>query len=170
MKFKVLKGTPLFDKLNSLGEEMTEYNKAAFDLVKKLGYTRMRGKSNVLAGGISSIEIKGGKPVGWRNAYSGVRDEYFPAKLKANKMLLAEIDALPVVEYDDLNKILNFDWRTSSSRNISFHPGIHWGKKEILIDVSRHYTSYKPVKGMIEILESEYMKLVKKLESENKKK
>ena len=52
MKFKVLKGTELFNKLSDLEKEMKRCNSLAFDLIKELGYTEMRGKFNTLAGGI----------------------------------------------------------------------------------------------------------------------
>jgi len=166
MKFKVLKGSDLYKKLDAVRKRIAECNNAALDLVNKLGYKKLRGKTSVLAGGISSIEILGGKPEGWRDNYWGVRNEYFPKKNKANKELLASIDALPIVEYDELNNILNFNWHASETRHISFHPGIYWRKKEILISVSENYNNYKPVKGMIEILESEF---IRKTKEEKKK-
>lgn len=158
MKYKVLKGTDLFKKLDALRQRMTDCNNAAFDLVKEIGYKKMRGKNMVLAGGISTIEIPGGQPNGWRKNHWGLKDEYYPKKNKANKELLARIEALPVVEYEELNEILKFDSHDSDSNKMSFHPGVYFEKKEILIDISRHYRRYKPVKGMIEILESEFLR------------
>lgn len=168
MKFKVVKGSELFDKLTSLKKEMIRCNNAAFNLVKKLGYSRMRGRAGVLAGGISSIEIKSGQPEGWRKAYSNrVSNEYFPAKIKANKDLLDKINALPILEYDALNDLVDFDWRDCDSRFISFNPGVYWQQKVILIDISSEYSKYKPVEGMIEILDSEFQKI--KNEADKKK-
>jgi hypothetical protein len=174
MKFRVNKGTPLFDKLILLQEKMWDCNNAAYDLVKKMGYKRMRGRGMVLAGGISTIEILGGKPEGWRDNTYGVSNEYFPKKNKQNKEILAKIKALPVVEYRELNDLVNFDMHDTKSNRISFHPEIIWGDDAILIGISSQYENYKPVKGMVEILESEYnlikFKMDKKRKNEKKRK
>lgn len=159
MKFKILKGTPLFDKLIDVKTKIRDCNAAAFALVKEMGYERMRGKEMVLAGGISSIEIKGGKPDGWRVAFAEkTKDEYFPSKLKQNKEILSKISALPVVGYEELNDILDYDFHKHEGKRLSFHPAVIWKEDFILVSVAE-YMYYQPAKDMVEILESEYMKL-----------
>ncbi len=170
MKFKVLKGTPLFKQLTAVKKEMVRCNDAAYEIIKEFGCTQMRGKFGVIAGGISGIIFQNGKkpPEGWR--YTGESfNEYMPKKnVSANKELNKRIKELPIVEYDALNDPLNFDWHDNDgSRKVSFHPGIKWKNNYILIDVSKHYPRYKPQEGMIEILESEYNKLA---EEKKKKK
>lgn len=158
MKFKILKATKLFKLLIELQNEMKRCNKLAYDITESLGYKSMRGKFGTLAGGISSIVIEDKKPNNWRKCNTGSK-EYFPMKRKANEDLLNKISALPVVEYDDLNKLVKFDPFDREGRHINFHPGISWHKNYVLISISDYYTRYKPVKDMIEILESEYNKL-----------
>ncbi len=160
MKYKVSKGTELFKKLDDFEKEMKRCNKAAFDLVEQLGYKTMRGKYATLAGGISSIVIEGTAPPLWKKCANGSK-EYFPMKRNANKELLEKIRALPIVEYDDLNKLLKYDpWKRKNAddRRISFHPGFICRKGYFLISVAS-YVKYKPLPGMVEILESEYEKL-----------
>jgi hypothetical protein len=169
MKYKVEKGTKLFEKLDALGDRMMEVNKAAFTLVKEMGFKEFHtaGTGFVFAGGISAVRSKT-KPEGYVYAFGpSEREAFFPKKNKANKELLAKIEALPIIKADELNTLVNFDpfadtpaVTRTGGRNISFHPGISWGKEYILIEVSHHYEeSYKPAKDMIEITTSEYQKL-----------
>lgn len=168
MKFKVLKGTDLFKKLDDFRKEMVRCNKLAFDIVEELGYKQMRGKYNTIAGGISSIVIDGTPPANWKQV--GYK-EYFPMKRKVNKELLDRIAKLPVVDGDDLNKILKynpFNRKDPDDRRMSFHPGINWGDAYILIDVSNG-NNYKQLPDMIEILDSEFSTLTQALKKSKKK-
>lgn len=168
MKFKVLKGTELFKQLDNLKKEMNRCNKLAFDFVESLGYKSMRGKFNTLAGGLSSIIIEAGHPKDWRKCEG--KHEYFPMKRKSNKELLDKINSLPIIVDDDLNKILNFQpWgKRKNERHLNFHPAVQWSDAVILVDVSSNYVSYKPFADMIEILDSEYLKLQTKIDEKNK--
>jgi hypothetical protein len=163
MKFRVNKGTRLYDSLVEISEEANRCQNEAAKLVKKLGYRRHRQKSMVLAGGISSIEIPGTPPPGWRKAYAGkVEGEYFPSRRKQNKELLDKIATLPVIEYSRLNGLIKFDPYNSKNNRVCFHPAIAQNKNFFLISIPS-YMRYKPVKHMTEILESEYEKLLKKI-------
>lgn len=164
MKYKVLPSCDLYTALTAIQLKMVECNNAANTFVKGLGYERFRLSSyrnghQVIAGGVSSIEILTGKPEGWRKAVG--HKEYMPSKLKKNKDLLDKIAALPFVTNSEITDLLKYDWRNttkSAGNRISFCPGVIWKKKLILIDVA-DYVKYKPVAGMVEILESEYQKL-----------
>jgi len=165
MKFKVEKGTPLFDKLKDLGERMKAANKEAFSLCTEMGFKQMRPAPHALAGGISSFYSKT-KPTNFVctvNAKSP--NDFFPKRrVNANKELLARIDKLPVIDYNELNKLINYDgWNSDKfnergGRYVSMHPGISWHKDHVLLDVAE-YVKYKPVKGMVEITVSEYNKI-----------
>lgn len=173
MKFKVLKGTKLFDQLTKVGEDIREADNTAYKLGKELGYKSIRGGRHVLGGGISAFQSSE-LPKGWKYAYpKSDREAVFPMNKKVNKELLDRIAALPKVEHEALNKILKFDpWKHNDkayngdgSFKIQWYPGIQWKDEYVLLDVSE-YMVYKPVKDMIEILESEYEKLSK---AKNKK-
>lgn len=170
MKFKVLKGTPLFDQLTVIEKKIDSCNKATRLLVERLGFKQFYKKNFVLAGGFYGLIPLDGKtkPDGYSWAFNDrTGNAVMPAKRKANAEILAEIKALPTVEYDELNKVLNYDdsisRRPGSSHGVvtSFCPGVVWKKNFILVNVPVYSGKYKPPVGMVEILESEYTKLSK---------
>lgn len=85
---------------------------------------------------------------------------------------MKRIAALPVVEYDELNTIFNYDdsmsYRPSDrghGQAMNFTVGLDKSEDgTYLVDVPDYSGKYKPVDGMIEILESEYLKLSQKYE------
>lgn len=168
MKFKIMKGTPLFDKLREVGDKMKAANKEAYALCTELGFKQMRPESMVLAGGISSLYAKT-KPEGYAFAFNPSKspNDFFPKRNKANKEIIERIKALPKVEHEELNNPIKYDgWKSNkynergSGKHVSLHPGISWHKNFILISVAE-YIDYKPVKDMIEITVTEYKKLEK---------
>jgi hypothetical protein len=163
MKYKILKDTPLFNSLVDMLLKMKECKKAAGDLVGELGGTgEYIPRVDVLSGGIEGIAMEN-RPEGWSRAYpnhySGL---YFPQRrLKQNKEVLQKIDALPVVEKDYFNSLVNFKQQTvETGRKIKWlnNPGIDWKKELILIDVDPD-AKYTPAAGMIEVTMSEYKAL-----------
>lgn len=172
MKFKVLKGTELFEKLSALGDNIKECDNKSFELAKELGFKNCYGKSFLLAGGLYGlIPIDGKtKPEGYAWAFNDrTGNAVMPIKnRKANKEIIDKIDSLPTVEYDELNNLVNYHRALSNKPNetggtrFSFHPAINWTKEFILIDVPvSNGRKYRPAKDMVEILESEYQKLKK---------
>jgi hypothetical protein len=164
MFYKILPGSPLFDRLTKLKEKMYECNNKALDFAKnEMGYSTIRGGHHVLAGGISAIQSKD-KPKGYKAAYKGRDVEaWFPADTTKNAELLARIKALPVVEHEDLNKLVKYDsWSANETDNrICFYPATHFSAKYILMKFPDFVTNYKPTKDMIEITNLEYDKLFK---------
>jgi hypothetical protein len=165
MKFKVLKGTKLFDILDKIGDDCMVATREARKIVEELGFEKWRQQTFCLAGGISAFHAPKGKPDGYVYAYSNRdRTAVLPKKIKSNKELLERIEKLPEVKYEALNKPLNYDGFKSDKFNergakyISMAPGIVWRKNYILLDM-HDYIDYKPVKDMIEITTSEYKKL-----------
>lgn len=157
MKFKVLKGTPLFDKLSNARKEMRRCNKAALALIKELGYESGRRKGHCLSGGISCFKINGEKPKGWRKQSDG----YFPSPIKKNAEVLAKIAALPIAEYSLINEPLNYRWNDQeleAGNTFQFCPGVCWKNDYILIHIGE-LNRYAPVADMIEILDSEFKAL-----------
>lgn len=166
MYFKVDKKSDLYDKLKVIQIRMKVANKASLDLATRLGFKQWRGESNMtIAGGIVSFYSKA-KPDGYRYTYgSDMPNDFFPKKIKANKELLAKIEALPTVSSFDFTDLIKYDWRKCSEetgvrhgqKRVLFTPGLSFPKNgEILINVPEWITKYKPVLGMIEILSTEY--------------
>lgn len=153
MKFKVLKGTELFNKLSALDEEVNRCVRASQNLVESLGYKQFRPAYWTINGGISSIIIPGGKPAGWKNAHKDYTGEYMPAKNKGNKELLDKIAALPVVTYGSLNSLVGLDTPWG-------HPGFSVYDDYALINFSeKQIKSLTSTSDMIEITHSEWVAL-----------
>lgn len=167
MKFKVEKKSKLLSDLIALRTNMFAANKSAFALAKQIGFSKIRIRSMVLAGGISSFHAEN-KPVGFGYTYSSKEPtDFFPKKLKVNKDILQKINDLPVVQHDALNKLIKYDgFKMRVGKKISFHPGFAFTKNTVLFDMDDDL-DYKPVKGMVEITTSEYKKLLE-VKSKNK--
>jgi len=170
MKYKILKGTKLFDQFIELKKKMVTAKKAAKELVKEVAPvdTEWYAPHESIAGGVDAFIIPGGKPDGWVNAYiPHEKDVYRPKKTLANKELLDKIANLPVVSTSDFNSIIKYDWRKTGAKKqlgrriTSYSPGFDIRANYVLIDVSEHAPNYKPVPDMIEITVSEYNKLSK---------
>lgn len=153
MKFKVLKGTKLHAELGKLWEEMCAANKAANDLINRLGYDSYRPSGLCIAGGISSVYVPSGKPKGWKNAFKDHQpDEYMPSFKGETKELADEIKNLPVVYPRNLNELVG--WGTEGFS----HPAFLYDEEMALIDFSglSRMDRFSKKKDMIEILSSEY--------------
>ncbi len=166
MKFKVKKGTALFDKLSAIQVKMNKAHKEAAKICKELGFKQFREKRFVFSGGICSFHADK-KPEGYAYAFGPNHpNDVFPKKNKANKAILERIEKLPVVEQEEVNSLINYDgWDSNENerggRYVSLCPGFVFGKNNILIDVSENI-NYKPVKDMVEITVTEYKKLKEK--------
>jgi hypothetical protein len=158
MFYIVTEKSPIYGKLQDLRKKMKSASKASLDLAKKHGFPKVRPLRLKLAGGISSFGGKK-KPENFAFAFgSKYPDDFFPKKLKKNKDLLQEIAALPIVEYDEVNTIVNFDDRKHVKEGFwVFCPGFSFHKDFVLFHFSATVNdSYKPVKGMKEITHSEF--------------
>lgn len=159
MKFKVLKGTDTFQKLEELRIKVTDVNNQAKDVVKKLEGKRYCGRSHKLAGGISAIEFDT-KPEGYKPVGGSWRSLYYPKSV--NKTDCKLIESLPTVEYSELNDIIGFN----APQTVSSEKGILWistiglifGENEMLIEVHDGCKYEAPV-DVVEILNSEYFAL-----------
>lgn len=160
MKFKILKGTKTFHKLKDLKAKMQKCNIQAADLSKELGGSTdgtYLGKGyDCISGGLSGIKMET-KPNGWKNASKKYEGFYIPKINKANQELLDRIEALETVKYEDLNAVVGFEMQARGMRWFNC-PGVHWTKEYVLLDVQNE-CEFNPNSDMIEILESEYMKL-----------
>lgn len=155
MKFKALKGTETFAKLQAVWLRIKKADKAAKQLAIELNAdTRWMSGWGSISGGISGIELKV-KPEGWKS--TGENGFYYPAKLNANKELLDRLEALPVVKDFELNDAVGFK-RQSVGRVMHNCIGAQFGKDYHLFEVNEE-VKYTPPADVIEITASEYKKL-----------
>lgn len=181
MKYKVLEGTKLFDSLMELKKRILYANAASFALMKKMGADHVRMGMQTLGGGLTAVHFSKKKPAnfpkGWKRVYKNhLADAYFPQDIKANTGILAEIKALPIVNDEEINKILKFNWlgndgHDPQSNKICFRPTPHWGPEGttyILIHLPEFCSRYKPVKDMIEITHAEFTELEKQMTKKKK--
>jgi hypothetical protein len=171
MKYKVLEGTPLYQILSNVQKKMENAANLSKAIVKEVGAEDYARASHKIAGGIRAFKFKecickNSEKPGWKKMESGCTFWLMPlAKEKSNKDLLKRIDALPTIGIEQINLPLNFNGGAVSSDG-----GIAWvstpavvfpdkKQKIFLIEIHPEFKDYKPVDGMIEILESEFNKL-----------
>jgi len=165
MKYKVVKGTKLFDELWSIQKQMQschdEVKKIADTIPEADGFSK---RSHCLAGGIAAFHFKEysmGAPDGWRKMEKGFTPWFMPKSSdKRNKELLSRISKLPVIDYEAINDLLGFNFHITGEMQIWYAPIVEWRKKYVLIEMPSD-RKYKPKDGMIEILDSEFIKLSK---------
>lgn len=162
MKYKILQDSPLFDKLKALQKRMTNVKRQAEKVAKSFNGTgRFCGHIHALAGGISAIEFDE-KPEGWKAVGESWQRLYYPKVInkEANKL----IAPLPLMDYDELNKLVNFKSGAYTNAGGIFWikcPEINFYPTYTLINIPDG-VSYTPVDHMIEILDSEFQKLNKR--------
>jgi hypothetical protein len=160
MKYKILKGTETFGKLHELNSKMKKCEAAASSLAIELGGSkdgkRLSRGLDCIAGGLAGIEMKT-KLEGWRYASKNHYGFYYPRRIKQNKEVLDRIENLPVLTYNDLNEIVSFDQQASGMRWFNC-PGVDWRDEYILLHIDND-CYFTPNADMVEILESEYIKL-----------
>lgn len=157
MFYKTNKGTTLFNNLVELKSKIDIANEAAKNMVKSMGHENFL-LSHQLAGGIEGIEIKTGRPDGWKKVYiSKYNDVYMPQNIKKNKEILAQIAELPTVKERELTDMIGYDWLSLCKNNrISFYPATSWRDDAVYFKVSECASAYTPCDEMIEITASEY--------------
>lgn len=167
MKYKVLKGTDLFEKFMEWDRKRTKCNDVALDLVHKIAEPfggsekgEHLGEGHAFdAGGISGIALKE-KPANWKAVYTKhYNNIYFPMQRKVNADLLKQINDLPKMPTKERNDIIGFQPHFGDHKYYRSY-GISFKEECILIDMDNE-VPFTPVEGMVEILESEYVKLYK---------
>ena len=165
MQYKILAGTETHNKLSELQAQKFEANKKAFEMAERFGAKQYIDKGDVVAGGLTGFILPDGPPDKslWRKAYTAhYRDVYFPMRnRKANKDLLAEIDALPVVSDEDLNSVLGYQSGKIKGTNVwTFKPGYAYHIDYALVKTHEKYSGSLSA-DFIEILASEFNELSK---------
>jgi len=161
MKFKINKGTELFEKFQQLKQDIQRVNKEATKLVESFGYTRYCIAPHCLAGGIGAIEILS-VPLNDRKKWVRVSKQnsqlWMPRQNRENAELIDEIKRLPKLDYAELNDLIGFKAGATNSFGWATHPGVIWRDEYILIEMADGQI-YEPCDGMVEILTSEYQRL-----------
>jgi hypothetical protein len=162
MKYKIEKGSALFDQLQEIRHRMIACNKAAQDLRVELGAKAVATRGDNIAGGIDALEFED-RPSDWKVIGKPWQKLYYPkAKLKG---VIEKIKALPVVKSSEVATLLDFKSQAISRQGDLLMVGCPrtiWRKDLVLVDMPSE-CKYSPVDGMIEILDSEFEEL-KKLE------
>lgn len=161
MKFKINKGTELFEKFQQLKQDINEVDQKATELVKSIGHSNHCRAPHYLAGGIGAIEIKGMSlkdRKGWVRVTKQDINLWMPRNNKENAELIGKIKALPKLDYAALNDLIGFKAGATNSLGWATHPGVIWRDEYILIEMTDGQI-YEPCEGMEEILTSEYQRL-----------
>jgi hypothetical protein len=166
MKYKILKGTELFDKLSEFQNRRKVVRGLADDLAVSFGGIAAATNGRNLSGGIDAVDFDDIIPDKneWRKVGNRWQSFYYP-KAK-NKAALNLISQLPVIKFDELNDIVGF----KGGQTVSDVNGIAWVKsvglhahKDFILLETAEGTKYTPHKDAIEILGSEFDKLLKKI-------
>lgn len=173
MKFKIMKGTELYKELAALAKKCKECESAAHALAEKYGaegaYSSSSGSTR--AGGIAGFKFAKDRfpdKAFWMQVdRHNTPDAWYPRrgkKYSCNASIHHEIDALPQVSFDEYNKVIGFKSGFGcSSEGISHFKsyGLNVYRGYALIVVPEGAEFKPPTKELIEIVESEYIKLKK---------
>lgn len=154
MKFKIPKGTPLFDAVMAVSKRMDECNAAAEALSKELGAEECYHSTYHLAGGIAGMRFPS-KPEGWKDVV-GQYKVYMPKA--ALRDINKRIAALPTMKVEEMATILKYKNHTGFNGNgfqmqrlptITFLP-------DVILLSTIDGNPWKGCKGATEIKGSEY--------------
>lgn len=167
MKYKIVKGSALFEQLTILFQRIEVCRKATHDLVDEFGVTEWVGTDRgSLAGGITGFKMES-MPEGWKRVYSQqYHNAYFPKSIPKNKALLNRIYALPTLDKVALNSIVGYkpQWVGFTHHRAV---GIKFGYDLHLVQVAEG-CKYTPPKGMEEITVSEFNRLCEVIDEAEK--
>jgi hypothetical protein len=167
MKYKISKGTKLFQALTAVKLQMDAVDKLAEKIVQEAGADSYAKASQCIAGGIRAFYFKDldKVPVGWKKMEKGLSHWFFPkSSAKANRDLLERIADLPTMGTEDIAKLLNFHAGVYGEIDRMIWvscPQVRWAKTYVVVAVPESIP-YTPVKEMQEITVSMYNKLAGK--------
>lgn len=173
MKFKIPKGSDVYNSLVKLFDRGEKCSDAASKLAKHFGAENYgkRNSSPQYFGGADAFKFSIGKEPDknlWRKA-DKANPRFFIPKAK-NKQAWDKIKSLPSVSIDEINNAVSFPkglHAVTEGNGISIiHTVVlNRGKSYFLLSV-HNKIPYKAPKGVVEILESEYTNLLEKIEKE----
>lgn len=158
MKFKIEPGCDLFDQLQQLKEQGLRFSKVASGWVAENcpGATGHCHAHNAIWGGIGGVHYNI-KPEGWKHVGPSCQSFYMP--YRRDKKLWEAIAGLPIIHRNEFKDLIGYGMYRGNGI-ISRMPGFRFFDNAILIDTSEcSHGEYIPKQGMVEILESVYIKL-----------
>ena len=156
MKFKVEKGTAIYQELELLFDKIEDCNSKTKKFVKSLGFEEYGISLRGRAGGLSCIRASK-KPEGFKTVGKKYDNLYMPKA--SNKELWEKINALPILSHNEYNEVIGFEQQFKGLSHIRSY-GCEKVNDVFLIDVGD--ADYTPIEGIIEILDSEYKSLISK--------
>lgn len=166
MYIRINKGTPTFEKLEELLKKMKVVHDVRNKFLDKVGAEKFVPGYWTLAGGIASIYFDK-QPEGWARAGNKGDNLYVPKKRKSNKELIEEMEKLPRVKYEELNSIVGFKQQERPNPDRpgrgfikTLCPRMFYRKDYHLMEIEKGL-KFKLNEDMVEILESEFIKLEK---------
>lgn len=170
MKYKIYKGTNLYDAMVNLWEKRQECIKEADNLGKQIGATHIYTNGRNAAGGIDAFRFEQGKEppkeLWMQQDRHNNRQLFYPRygkKYKGNNELHEKIKALPVLTFDEVNYVIDFKTQFKPTNSGIFHIksyGYKIGDEFVLIEISE-YADYVSKPDMIEITVTEFKELEK---------
>ena len=153
MKFKVEKGTAIYQELELLFDKIKDYNSKTKKFVESLGFEEYGVSLRGRAGGLSCIRTSK-KPDGFKTVGKKYDNLFMPKA--SNKELWKKINELPILSYDEYNKVIGFEAQFQGLSHIRSYR-CEKVNDVFLIDVGN--ADYMPIEGIVEILDSEYKSL-----------
>lgn len=158
MYYKIEKTSELGQKITKLFDRVSEARSQISEYLQYIGaQSTIVQSSDYLVGGIRGLYFDRNPD---SKLYSQVRGEigaYFPRK-KTNKVIYEKITSgLPSIDRKELDSIVGFESHFVGFTHVR-HVGVEDVSKYYLVVVS-DVAKYTPIKGMTEILASEYKSL-----------
>lgn len=159
MKFKIDKGTETYQKITVLNDRINQVRHQIKDLNEEVGAEGAMTSSSHLAGFIAGFKFPQ-KPDGWKSA-SKSYPIFFPKSIRKNTPLLERIAAIELIDFKVLNEIVGFKPQTyCEGSTVKFIKSVGYALRDdyCLLSVSER-AKFTPNADMVEILESEYLRL-----------
>lgn len=178
MYFKVEKGCDLFDRLWEIQTKMRDVTEKASEFVKSLDvdgvdHDEWYARPFVLSGGVAGIIVEGSAPEGWVPMNSHTKNGYRPHRTKKSQSTIRNsMKNLPVVDYKELNEVLDFESGIFGRRLFDAPSPVYWGKEFVLFGISDRYLdeggTYEHPDNAQEITRTEFEQLKEQYEDEEK--
>jgi hypothetical protein len=150
MKFKVLKETETYRRLDELLEKINVCNQHSKHLVESWGFKEFGISMKGVGGGLSCIYSRT-KPEGFKTVGKPSQNLIMP---KANqKALWCKIQELPIVTREEFNNVIGYK---EHFKGLIHHRCYGLKKRNDLFLIDTGNSDYIPTNDLIEILESEY--------------
>jgi len=160
MYYKTLKSSETGKKFTEFRNRQEEVDTKAREFISKVGAERWLPASFCIAGGVRQVIFPKGYevPKCWRLADKKY-NSYAPREsVKEGNQLAAEMAALPTISIAEFHDVFNYKCSASFS-----HAGYATAPEHYVFTIFKEdLNSYTPPSDCVEILQSEYLKLLGK--------